>query len=168
MRSCGAIIISALTLIVMSSFSQCSGSKSLDEKAPVTIEQAYCQRWVGGVEGGGSGMNIYLPLSDAGFELDSVYFRGRAAKLEWKEGAKQFVGRFQSEFNKKEDIIMDKDPAKEYGNELPDSASSIPFELKQDECVVSYKKGNRTHYFKVEKIVEKQMIAFPSAPKVKQ
>ena len=152
----------------MSSFSQCSGSRDLDKKAPVNIEKAYCQRWVGGVEGAGSGLNIHLPMGDSEMELDSVYFRGKAAKLEWKKEARQYVGRYTTEFNKKKDIVMNEDPKKEYGNELPKVESKIPFELKQDECVVSYKKGDKTHYFKIENIGEKPMLAFPSAPPVKQ
>ncbi|MBT8268028.1 MAG: hypothetical protein HKO96_09255 [Flavobacteriaceae bacterium] len=168
MKPVKAITLTILTFVVMSSFSQCSGSKTLDKKAPVKIEQAYCQRWVGGVEGAGSGLNIFLPMTDTGIELDSVYFRGKAAKLEWKKEARMYVGRYTTEFNQKKDITMDEDPKKEYGNELPKVESQIPFDLKQDECVVSYKKGSRTHYFKIKNIGEKQMMAFPSAPKVKQ
>ena len=152
----------------MSSFSQCSSSKSLDKKAVVEIENAYCQAWTAGVEGGGSGMNLFLPVTDTSVELDSVYFRGRAAKLEWKKEVKQYVGRFKTEVNPKKDIVMHEDSRQEYGNELPKIESKIPFELKEDECVISYKKRDRTRYFKIGNIIEKQGIAYPSAPKVKQ
>lgn len=162
------ILSSILILVVMCSFSQCSGSKSLDKKAPVKIENPYYQSWVAGVEGGGSGLNVFLPMKEKSMELDSIYFRGNSAVLEWKKEAGVYVGRFPSDFNKKKDIIMSGDSREEYGNEMPAVKKPIPFDLKEDECVVSYRKDGKTRYFKLEKLVEKQSMPFPSAPPVKQ
>lgn len=154
-------------LLVMASFSQCSSTKKLQEKAPMALEQVYCQQWVAGIEGGGSGINIFIPVKDKSVVLDSVYFRGKGVKLETKDDELLFVGRFKSAFNQPKDMVFSNEPNAEYGNrlELPEK---IPFELKDNECVISYIDGNTTKYFKVDNVVEKEMIAYPSAPPNKQ
>ena len=152
----------------MTSFSQCSSSKKLQKNAPEGIGQVYCQSWVAGVEGGGSGLNIFIPVTTAELMLDSVYFRGKAAKLEFKKEVMQFVGRYTSDFNKKKDIVMSEDPKEEYGNEMPAVEKPIPFKLEENECVISFTEGDKTKYFKITNVVEKQALAYPSAPPVKQ
>jgi len=156
-------------LLVMASFSQCSSAQKLQDKAPITIGKAYCQSWIAGVEGGGAGLNIFIPVIDNSIILDSVYFRGKAAKLEVKQEENiLYVGRFPSDFNQKRDIIMSSDPKAEYGNEMPNISKKIPFELKNNECVISYKEGKTTKYFKVDNVVEKDLVPYPSAPPNKQ
>ena len=170
MQRLRSLMIIVLMGVVMASFSQCSSSRSLQKKSPVELEQVYCQRWVAGVQGGGSGINIFIPVKDLSVELDSVYFRGKAVQLEIKPGETMYVGRFMSDFNKPKDpnVVMSSDPKAEYGNKLPELPQKIPFELKDDECVISYKDGKKTKYFKVENVVEKDLLAYPSAPPKKQ
>ena len=168
MKKFQSVILILLSFVAMTSFSQCSSSKKLQKKPPSEIGQVYCQPWVAGVEGGGSGMNIYIPVTDADIKLDSVYFRGQGAKLEFKAAVKQFVGRFPSDLNRKKDMVMSSDPKDEYGNEMPDIKKPIPFELEKDECVISFEKDGKMKYFKIGNVVEKQLVAFPSAPPVKQ
>lgn len=152
----------------MASFSQCSSAKDLQKKAPVEMEQVYFQKWVAGVEGGGAGLNLFIPVKDSSVKLDSVYFRGKGTKLDIKPGENLYVGRFISDFNKPKDMVVHADPKKEYGNEMPEIPKEIPFKLKDDECVVSYADRGKTKYFKIENIVEKDMLAYPSAPPDKQ
>ncbi len=156
-------------LSILASFSQCSSSKNLQKNAPLELAQVYFQKWIAGVEGGGSGLNIFIPVTDNSIVLDSVYFRGKAAKLELKQQDSMFyVGRFISDLNTKKDIIMSNEPYAEYGNEMPKTSIKIPFELKENECVISYKEGKETKYFKVDNIVEKDLIPYPNAPPNKQ
>jgi hypothetical protein len=162
--------------IIMFSFSQCSSQKKLQQKSPVQLKEVYCQSWVAGVKGGGSGMNIFIPvetITDKDIELDHVFFRGKASKLTTKPQNKTlYIGRFKNTANSKQDIVMSSDAKQEYGNKMPEATEEIPFELKDDECVVSYKVGSKTKYFKIENVVEKQSIPYPSAPnntpKIKQ
>ena len=140
----------------------------MQEKSPVALEQVFCQRWVAGVEGGGSGLNIYIPVKETTTELDSVYFRSQSVKLEFKKEGMIYVGRFTSDFNKKKDKVMSDEPNAEFGNEMPEIPKKIPFELNDNECVISYLDGKSTKYFKVPNVVEKPMIAYPSPPPVKQ
>lgn len=167
-------IISNMLLlsIIFISFTNCSSAQKLEKETPFKIESAYFQSWVAGIEGGGSGINIFIStedLSQKKIDLDSVYFRGKASKFETKPiKPYSFIGRFSTPFNQKRDLIMSNKPNAEYGNEAPQPNFKIPFKIKDDECVISYKEGNKTKYFKIEKVVEKKSIQYPSAPPKKQ
>ena len=127
-------------LILMASFSQCSTAQKLQKNAPTQFGDVYCQKWTAGVKGGGSGLNLFIPAMDKSIQLDSVYFRGKVVKLEVKPGdLTLYIGRFKTEFNQPSDVVMSSDSNEEYGNQLPEKVKIIPFELKDDECVVSYK-----------------------------
>lgn len=157
-----------LMLIIMTSFSQCSSAQKLQKEAPVKFGTAYYQHWVAGIQGGGSGINLFIQtegFSKENIQLDSVYFRGKASKFEVKpNNPSLFIGRFSLKSNQKKDIIMSNKPKAEYGNELPELKTKIPFELKDNECVVSYKEGDKTKYFKIENLVEQPPQYYPSAP----
>jgi len=169
MKTLKAISFLILMLLVMTSFSQCSSAKKVQEKAPLALGLVYCQSWIAGIEGGGAGLNIYIPTVDSSVKLDSVYFRGKVVKLEVKnQNGIIYIGSFISDFNKKKDIVMSSEPNAEYGNEMPKITQKIPFELKENECVISYKEGKTTKYFKIDNVIEKELIPYPSAPPNKQ
>ena len=150
----------------MLGFSQCSSTKELQSEAPIAIGKVFYQKWIAGIEGGGSGLNIFIPVNDTSIALDSVFFRGKAAKLETKsQDQSLYIGRFISQFNKRRDLIMSSDSIAEYGNKLPIVEQKIPFELQSNECVVSYIDGLKTKYFKINNVVEKASLHFPMAPK---
>jgi hypothetical protein len=159
-------IVGLLTLtLVMASFSQCSSAQKLQKKAPTTFGEVYFQKWVSGVAGGGSGINIFVETLTDNVQLDSVYFRGRAAKFEVKPANKLlYIGRFLTDSNKNEHMIMSSDTNQEYGNKAPIIPSKIPFELKDNECVISYLSNNQTKYFKIENIEERRSKNYPMAP----
>jgi len=161
-----------LMVIVMTSFSQCSSAQKLQKEAPVKLGTAYYQYWVAGIQGGGSGINLFIPTENPSLKnihLDSVYFRGKVSKLEFKpNNPSLFIGRFTSLGNQRKDIIMSNKPNAEYGNELPKLKEKIPFDLKENECVVSYIEDDKIKYFQIENIVEKQPELYPSAPPKKQ
>ena len=50
-----------LSLAIISvSFSQCASTMELQKEAPTDFGEVYCQSWVAGVKGGGSGTNIFI------------------------------------------------------------------------------------------------------------
>lgn len=157
-----------LLVLIITSFSHCSSAQKLQKEAPVKVGTAYYQHWVAGIQGGGSGINIFIPTEgtlEESIQLDSVYFRGKVSKLEVKpNNPTLFIGRFSLKANQKKDIIMSNKPNAEYGNELPEMNTKIPFELKENECVVSYEEDDKTKYFKINNVVEKQPLYYPSAP----
>jgi len=158
--------------IVLTGFTNCSSAQKLEKDAPFKIGEVYFQSWVAGVEGGGAGTNIFIPIEDnliKTVQLDSVYFRGKASILEFKPNYPSlYIGRFLSSSNLNKDLIMSDEPYKEYGNKLPEPIQSIPFELKPNECVLTFLQNGKTYYYKIENIVEKRAVQYPSAPPQKQ
>ncbi|MCO4820973.1 MAG: hypothetical protein KC469_02820 [Flavobacteriaceae bacterium] len=150
-----------LALILMS-FSQCSNVPKIEDKVPGALEEVFYMKWSAGVRGGGSGLNITVKLKDNNLELDSVYFRGKSAKLILITGKEHtFIGRFLNEDHKKSSIILDEDPKNEFGNTLPVIAPKSQFDLKEDECVISYKAGSKIKYFMMKGVHEKSSMEQP-------
>lgn len=145
-----------LSLVIISvSFSQCASTMKLQKEAPTNFGEVYCQNWVAGVKGGGSGTNIFIEIQSNDLVLDSVYFRGEVSKLETKPGNKQlFIGRFLSTSNTEkynfETARSDK------GND-----DDFPFILADSECVVSYTVDGKINYYKLGNIIERQTDALP-------
>ena len=153
----------------MTRFSQCSSSKNLDNQPPVDFGEVYTQSWTAGVKGGGSGTNLFIPVKDHSVELDSVYYKGNSAKLENKPDSPDlYIGRFERNSNQPQDMIISSDPREEAKNTLPQVPEKIPFELKDDECVVFYQKEGKTHYYKISGITTKLSKNYPSAPPNRQ
>ena len=123
----------------------CGSSYKLDQKAPFTISDPYVRQ----SPSSASVTEVCISVDTASPQLDSIYFQGQKAKLERIEDDSDYVAQFRNSTSK--DLVMSNDPAKEYQNELPSlTTKSLPFDLKSDECVVSYKKeSGKTGYFKV-------------------
>ena len=157
-----------LMVFVMSSFSQCASTLKLQEDVPLEIGEVYYQHWVAGVKGGGSGVNLFIPIesNQNNIVLDSVYFKGKQEKLELKNNT-IYIGRFASKANQKQDIIMSSDPQKEYGNPIPELSRKTPFKLHDNECVVSYFEKDKIKYFKIMGIVRKESKLYQKAPSKK-
>lgn len=156
------LFTSSLLLLVMASFSKCSSIPKLQQEAPVTIGDVYFQEWTAGVQGGGSGINLFIPVSDSSIILEKVFFRGDVAKLEVKpSNPKLYIGRFKTEINQPVDIILSSDSKEEYNNKLPQKDKSIPFELKDNECVISYTSNGKIAYFKVSNIRKEAAVNYP-------
>lgn len=158
----------SLMLFMTTNFYNCSSAQKLQKETPFTVDNCYFQKWVAGVKDGGSGSNLFIILKEEipdHIKLDSVYFMEKVSKLQVQsDNPKIYVGRFKSEINQKRDVIMSNDPNAEYGNELPFKKQTIPFELGDNECVISYSENNQIKYFKIENVVEKQALYYPSAP----
>lgn len=153
---------------IMAIFSNCAGSQKLQQEAPFSMGTVYSQKWVAGVEGGGSGINIGVPVENLPEEvvLDSIFFRGRKAALvqETTEKGILYMARFKTDLNKKKDIISHEDPRMEVGNEPPSASEKIPFELGENEAVISYMHKDKKKYYKIDNVKPKPSVPYPSAP----
>ncbi len=172
MKTLRNILSVTILPLLMFSFSQCSSQKKLQEKAPVNVVEVFCQSWVAGIKGGGAGIDIFITLEAVPNEdvvLDSVHFRGLTKKLEMKpKDSTLYIGRFITGNTEKLDIVMSGEPKEEYGNQMPKKNIESPFQLEDNECVVSYQDNGKTKYFKIVDVVEKQHIPYPNAPLRKQ
>ena len=147
----------SLISVVMMSFSQCASTQKLEGKSPVEFKEVYYKTWSNPARYTGSGINVYLLTTSENndINLDSVYFRKQQVKL-IQTKPNSYVGKFKTATNQPHDIVMSSDPKEEYGNTLPEIKKPIPFELKDNECVISYKEGKATKYFKISNITKKQ------------
>jgi hypothetical protein len=153
-----------LLLVLMTSFSQCSTAQKLQKKAPIEFGVAYAQEWVAGVQGGGSGINVFIPAENNSLELDSMFFRGQKVKIQLIKEDNTYVGRFKTSKNQSNDIILSSDMMEESKNKLPKFKTDIPFELNDYECLISYQIDNETLYYKISNIKMEQPLHFPSTP----
>ena len=153
--------------MVVIMFSSCSSSQKLQEKIPFTINSTTSQKWVAGVEAGGSGTDvvIYATGISTTITLDSLYFRGKKGSIEaitYNENI-HYKARFKDVNMVKPDIIMHADPKKEFGNQPPPLQEKIPFELKEDEAILLYHVKGKAKYFKITGIKELETLFYPSS-----
>ncbi|GAA0872794.1 hypothetical protein GCM10009117_19410 [Gangjinia marincola] len=129
------------------------------DKSPFQFGEAYYHEWTAGIQGGGSGINLFIPASSEkdNLKLHGVYFQNQMVVLQQDTREPGlYVGRFRTDKNPigkdQADMIMDIDPAKEAQNEVPQKNEDFPFDLTKSEAVVSYKVDQKMHYIKLDKI----------------
>jgi len=136
----------------------------LQENPPFVVGEANFQKWLGGTPDAGKGIHFTLTFSEIseGVLIEKIYFRGKEEILNQNiHNPKAYLATF---FDKpKQEIIMDSNPLKEMDNPRPSLTSEIPFELKANEAVIQYQKGNKNYYYKIENITEKEVVAYPSS-----
>ena len=144
-------------------FLNCNSSKntnstySFSQNPPFTMVEAYSQKWMAGVQGGGSGTNIYFKMIniEPGTSINEIYFRNKTTKAN-PYNESQYIGYYKNEVN--DDVIMDSDPNKEAKNTPP---NPFPFVLTENEAVIGYMFKGKNYYFKVSNITEKEILAYP-------
>lgn len=123
---------------------------------PFSIVKSYNQKWTSGVQGGESGEDLYLEINQIseGVQLKKLYFRNKITEVK-KSKESLNVGHFKT--NK---IRFVGDNAKQ--NEVINSSSiEFPFQLKDNEGVLSYQYGHKIHHHKIANIIEKEVMAYP-------
>ena len=144
-----------LMILVSAFIINCKSAQTgVDLSSPFELGQVYYRKTTHGNQT--SGINIYVPIvsNPDRLQLLDVFFHGKQTNLETnKEGL--MVGHFNMEAPKKNAIIMSSDPYAEYGNQVPKIEKPIPFKLKDNECVVSYKEGDALKFFKIGNIIKK-------------
>ena len=148
-------------IVLVFSFTQCK-TLQFDEKAPFKITEASYKNWVGG-QPGVHGVNVFINYTSAKtVAFDSIYFQNKGARLELKEtkGSTSIVGYFNtSNVKNKFDLILHKDGKKEVGNQAP--KVKIPFVLKDNEAVISYKEKGIVKYYKVSNLKKSASDYYP-------
>jgi hypothetical protein len=74
------------------------------------------------------------------------------------------IGHFNTSSRLNSDLILDINVAKEIKNSVPE-LKKFPFELKDNEAVLSYRLGGKTNYFKIKNIENSKPIFFPKVNK---
>ncbi len=153
-------------LITIFSFTKCASTK-FQKTPPFKITESSYNHWVGGLPGI-SGTNVRISYTtDSKVTFDSVYFQKRVTKLQLREsnGTQLIMGYFKNDTqNDRSDYNLNSVVQKEVGNKAP-LAKNFPFDLKENEAVISYKKGDKIKYFKIENLKKKQSMMYPKTSK---
>ena len=147
--------IISLLLITAISLTFCAMKQELQTEFPQEIQSAFYQKMKNGTES--SGTHFYIefkkPLA-TNIKLEKIYFHNQESSAE--EITKSTVVAHFYQRNKKEDLILDSNPEKEYGNKAPVIQKS-KFDLKPNEAILEYKKDNNTQFFKITNVIEKPL-----------
>ena len=152
MKGYKIIFFSVITAI---SLTFCAMKHELQTEFPQEIQSVFYQKVKKGTES--SGINFYIefknPLS-ANIKLEKIYFHNQESVI--KEITKNtFVAHF-SQDNTKEDLIMDSNPTKEYGNKAPVIQKS-KFDLQRNEAVLEYTNDGKTLFYKTSNVLERPL-----------
>ncbi|TDE55137.1 hypothetical protein [Flavobacterium sp. GT3P67] len=141
--------------IIAISLTFCAMKQEFQTEFPQEIQSAFYRKMKDGKENGGTHFYIEFkkPL-EANIKLEKIYFHNQESPVE-EITKNTFVAHFHKE-NKKEDLILHRDPAKEYGNKAPVIQKS-KFDLKRNEAVLEYKKENKIQFFKITNLIEKPL-----------
>lgn len=123
------------------------------------------QTWVGGRPESGSGINLeisLLPTNNTEIKMQKAYFRDNVAPIKLNTVNGKLIAKavFVKTNLEKPDIISHSDSSKEVGNQPPKLKEKSPFKIAANECVISYLDGEKTKYFKIESIKEKEPLLY--------
>jgi len=137
---------------------QCK-STQFDAKPPFNIINATYNNWIGGREGVSGIRLVFNYESQEIVKFQKVYFAKKEGSLEInkKEGKTFLTGHISTSTSR--DITIDFDTKKEIKNKLPETA--FPFELKENEAVLSYLQNGVTKFYKVENIIKTKTVFYP-------
>jgi hypothetical protein len=99
------------------------------------------QEWYAGIKVGGTGINIFVPISDEAdnVSIENICFRNLQGRLVKSNGKYMAVL---------------KNPSKNYTFSVIEKPDNYPFTLSINECVISYIENGVTKYYKVNEINE--------------
>lgn len=141
----------------------CSSKKEVNTQLPYEIESVYFQKWMGGQEQTGSGINFYIQFKNPLPEnktLAKLYFQNKEGFFD-KQDETHYTVRFYSK-PQNQDLILDGDSTNEYGNKAPE-ITQPKFELQPNEAVLEFHNGNEIQHYKIVDIKEKELLAYPSS-----
>ena len=148
-----ATLISLFIIVIIFIF--CAMKQELQSQFPQEIKLVYYQKEE--FLNQEQGIKLYIefknPLASS-IKLVKIYFQNQTAVVD-EANTSTFVSHFKDK-NKKEDLILDLNPAKEYGNKAP-IIQKPTFDLKKNEAVLEYKNNNKTQFLKIRNIIEKKI-----------
>ena len=133
-------------IIVSSQFAHSQEVSTIDnitfeEPTALNVRPVSFQEWYAGIEVGGTGINVFVPITNESSDIviDSIYFRNLKGKLIVKDG-KYFASL--------------ENTSKLYTFKKSEKSADYPFTLEDHECAISYIENGETKYFKVAQLNE--------------
>lgn len=151
-------------VLIPLTMTQCGSTKTALQAIPFQTGEVYFEQWIAGVQGGGSGIDVYVPITEMtdAIELQKAFFREKVAPLTVST-ENLYIARFKTDRNNERDITMHADAIEEAVNTL-EVPASFPFPLVEDELGISYIMNGVLTYSKLTNIIQKESIPRPSAP----
>lgn len=159
-----------ILLGLLTGLAGCSSQKKLEKSPPFVISSATFEPWVSGKDESGLGHTVKINLSQmaAGdVALQNIYFQGQMSRviLDMDDQGMVATAKFES---LKPDMIMHGDPTREVGNQPPKirkgRKDTFPFELKDDEAILSYLQNDKVKYVKIPGVISKPVGTYPGRP----
>lgn len=148
----------ALILLFLSFFISCHSQKEAAKAMKATIGETYFENWVAGVRGGGSGTNFFIhckkPVPKA-IILKALYFRNKKAPIH-KDSKMVYSAGFTGEANTERG--NDPNPSTVKGEK-----TTPPFPITDNEAIIEYSFKGKKAYYKLNRIKEQELKAYPSA-----
>ncbi len=156
------IVLIYLSLFISQTCNKKMSDSEILEQLPSVIETVYFQKWVAGQEESGSGTHFFIQFKTAfpkNIKIKKVYFQGQESDLQ-SEDDNIFTANFTNK--PKQDRILHVDSEKEFGNKPP-VISKSKYDLESNEAILEFEKDQKPFIFKLQKIKQKELLAYPSA-----
>ena len=152
------------SFLILNIFTQCASSQ-FDKKPSFTITKAQHQKWVdANTNSEGTVVTIEFAKNlDTTIQFDSIFFQNKVAATNVKlvDNKTTLSGNFVKSNIADKNIVLHSDPKKEFGNKPPILPEKSPFELEENECVISYIVNNKKHYYKLDELQKGKDIIYP-------
>ena len=155
-------ILKSLTVFLLSiTITQCGSSQQSLQKVNFDGGDSYYQKWVAGVQGGGSGVNVFFDFTDIPQEikLHQAFFQGMVTTIEKENDS--YVASFKTDLNNERDLVMSNDPVEEMVN-TPSVNEDFMYPLAPFEVGITYMYKGALQFAKISNIKEKESIPLPS------
>ena len=158
------IVLLLFTLTIASCKCQKQTSNSQNEFKVVQEEvlkhqEVSYRRWVAGIQGGGSGITIFIDLKEP-LNQNLTFKKVQITTFESSSIEKiddlHYVAHVKTYTN---DLKLDENPKEEYGNEIPPKSD---VNLKEGQVKIFFTKNGKSGFQLVEGVQEKEMLAYPS------
>lgn len=124
-----------------------------EEQLPFKVKPVAFQEWYAGIKVGGTGINIFITITDLddNVKIDRVYFRNLTEEL-IEKGGKYYATLINN--------------TKRYTFKKSEAPADYPFKLKDDECVISYIIDGTTKYLKIASVNEFAGVYYENGPPI--
>ena len=137
-----------ITVIGIFFFLSCGSTTKTSENAlPFKILEATYSNFKG-EQPNINGVLVSVKTNNSTIKFDTVFFRNTRAVMKFNKETSTYISKIEFP-NTKRDLQLDISPKNEFGNQVPNTSTTIPFELKQNEAVVSYLYKGENHYHKI-------------------
>ena len=153
-------------LMLVITFTQCASMK-MDTTPPFSIKSAVYTNVTGGLPGNNS-LDLMIEFtSEDAIKFEEVFFQNKSTKaiIETKQNKQYIAARFNTSSGQaKNDLVLHANPKEEHGNTVNSkNKKDFPFELKENEAIITYKVGTKIHYYKIENIKKGEKVFMPIA-----